>query len=73
MKVMPTALEGVLIIEPQVFTDRRGFFFESYNTKRYAKAGLPERFVQDNHSCSAPGTLRGLHFQLRQPQGKLRK
>ena len=71
MNVVATALEGVMIIEPRVFSDARGFFFESYHTDRYATAGLPARFVQDNHSCSAPGTLRGLHYQLRRPQGKL--
>ena len=71
MNVVPTDLEGVLIIEPRVFGDPRGFFFESYHADRYAAAGLPARFVQDNHSCSAPGTLRGLHYQLRRPQGKL--
>src|SRR5437660_8087899 len=71
MNVVRTDLEGVLIIEPRVFGDARGFFFESYHADRYAAAGLPARFVQDNHSCSAPGTLRGLHYQLRRPQGKL--
>lgn len=71
MNVVTTALEGVLVIEPRVFADARGFFFESYRADRYAAAGLPARFVQDNHSCSAPGTLRGLHYQLRHPQGKL--
>jgi len=71
VNVVATDLEGVLIIEPRVFGDARGFFFESYHADRYAAAGLPARFVQDNHSCSAPGTLRGLHYQLRRPQGKL--
>ncbi len=71
MNVVATDLEGVLIIEPRVFADARGFFFESYHADRYAAAGLPARFVQDNNSCSAPGTLRGLHYQLRRPQGKL--
>ena len=71
MKIVATALDGVLILEPRVFEDARGFFFESYHAERYANAGLPERFVQDNHSCSVPGTLRGLHYQLRRPQGKL--
>jgi dTDP-4-dehydrorhamnose 3,5-epimerase len=71
VNVLPTALPGVLIIEPRVFEDRRGFFFESYHAARYAAAGLPERFVQDNHSRSAPGTVRGLHYQLVRPQGKL--
>ena len=71
MKITPTELEGVLLIEPRVFGDARGFFLESYNEKRYAERGLTARFVQDNHSCSEPGTLRGLHYQLLQPQGKL--
>ena len=71
MNVVATDLEGVLIIEPRVFADARGFFFESYHADRYAAAGLPARFVQDNNSCSAPGTLRGLHYQLHRAQGKL--
>ncbi len=71
MKVHPTDLDGVLLIEPRVLEDDRGFFFESYQAERYAAAGLPARFVQDNHSRSAPGTIRGLHYQLTQPQGKL--
>src|SRR5207302_3696607 len=71
VKVLPTASPGVVIVEPRVFEDGRGLFFESYHAARYAEAGLPERFVQDNHSRSAPGTLRGLHYQLSQPQGKL--
>ena len=71
MNVVPTALPGVVIVEPQVFEDKRGLVFESYQAARYAAAGLPERFVQDNHSRSLRGTLRGLHYQLRQPQGKL--
>src|SRR2546423_1717658 len=65
MNVAPTALPGVVIVDPRVFEDRRGFFFESYHAERYARAGLPERFVQENHSRSIPGTLRGLHYQLR--------
>jgi len=71
VKVVPTALPGVVIVEPRVFEDQRGLVFESYQAARYAAAGLPERFVQDNHSRSLPGTLRGLHYQLRRPQGKL--
>jgi len=71
MNVLPTTLLGVLIIEPKVLEDRRGLFFESYHAERYERAGLPGRFVQDNHSCSVPGTLRGLHYQVRRPQGKL--
>ncbi len=71
MNVVRTELEGVVIIDPRVFGDARGFFFESYRADRYAAAGLPACFVQDNHSCSAAGTLRGLHYQLPHPQGKL--
>jgi len=70
VNVVPTALAGVLIIEPRVFEDRRGFLFESYHADRYSVAGLPH-FVQDNHSRSAAGTLRGLHYQLHRSQGKL--
>ena len=73
MKVTTTAIEGVLIIEPKVFGDERGFFFESFNQRAFNEAvGQPVEFVQDNHSRSAKGVLRGLHFQ-REPhaQGKL--
>lgn len=71
MNVVETNLPGVLIIEPKVFGDERGFFMETWNRKRYEEAGLPDRFVQDNLSYSARGVLRGLHFQNPQPQGKL--
>ena len=72
MKVTPTALPEVLIIEPKVFGDQRGFFFESFNQKAFNDAtGLATTFVQDNHSRSAKGVLRGLHYQIQQPQGKL--
>lgn len=71
MKVIETVLPGVLILEPKVFGDERGFFMESYNRHRYAELGLPTEFVQDNHSRSARGVLRGLHYQIEQPQGKL--
>ena len=72
MKVKQTNLEGVLHIEPKVFGDKRGFFLETYNKKRYMDAGFPDvSFVQDNHSRSNKGVLRGLHFQLNHPQGKL--
>jgi dTDP-4-dehydrorhamnose 3,5-epimerase len=72
MKVTPTAIPDVLIIEPKVFGDARGFFFESFNQKAFNEAtGLDVNFVQDNHSRSAKGVLRGLHYQLQQPQGKL--
>ena len=72
MKVTQTILGGVLIIEPDVFTDERGFFVESYSRRRYAQLpGLDVEFVQDNHSHSLRGVLRGLHLQRRNPQGKL--
>ena len=71
MKVTSTELPGVLILEPEVYKDPRGFFFESYQEKKFMDAGIPLRFVQDNHSRSARGTLRGLHSQLTHAQGKL--
>ena len=71
MQVVTTALPGVLVIEPRVHQDARGFFLETYHARRYAEAGVDAVFVQDNHSRSGRGTLRGLHFQVRQPQGKL--
>jgi dTDP-4-dehydrorhamnose 3,5-epimerase len=72
MKIVPTALPEVLILEPKVFGDARGFFFESFNLKLFSAAtGTDHPFVQDNHSRSAHGVLRGLHYQIQQPQGKL--
>jgi dTDP-4-dehydrorhamnose 3,5-epimerase len=71
MKVTPTALPEVLLIEPRVFSDERGFFFESYHSQRYESLGIPARFVQDNQSHSNRGVLRGMHYQLGQPQAKL--
>jgi len=72
MKAIPTRLPEVLLIEPKVFGDVRGFFFESFNQRAFAQAtGLDVNFVQDNHSRSARGVLRGLHYQIQQPQGKL--
>ncbi len=72
MNVVATDLPGVLILEPKVFGDDRGFFFESYNARVFReKTGLDADFVQDNHSRSAKNVLRGLHYQIRQPQGKL--
>lgn len=72
MKVTPTAIAGVLVIEPRVFGDARGFFYESFNQKAFNEAaGLALNFVQDNHSRSGKGVLRGLHYQIGQPQGKL--
>jgi dTDP-4-dehydrorhamnose 3,5-epimerase len=71
VKITPTALSEVLVVEPRVFGDDRGFFFESWNARSFAEAGIPATFVQDNHSRSARGVLRGLHYQVVQPQGKL--
>jgi dTDP-4-dehydrorhamnose 3,5-epimerase len=71
MNLIPTSLPGVLIIEPRVFRDERGFFLETYHAQRYRDAGLDVTFVQDNHSRSTRGTLRGLHWQPERPQGKL--
>ena len=72
MKAIPTAIPDVLVIEPAVFGDARGFFFESWNRRAFGELlGRDVAFVQDNHSASAQGVLRGLHYQVRQPQGKL--
>jgi dTDP-4-dehydrorhamnose 3,5-epimerase len=71
VRVVDTDLPGVLLIEPAVHVDGRGFFLETYHADRYRAAGIPGPFVQDNHSRSAAGTLRGLHLQLARPQGKL--
>jgi dTDP-4-dehydrorhamnose 3,5-epimerase len=71
MKVTRTQLPDVLLVEPRVFADSRGFFFESWNQREFERAGIHARFVQDNHSRSGKGVLRGLHYQVRQPQGKL--
>ena len=71
MKIEQSPLAGVLLIEPQVFSDERGFFLEAFNEQRFAEYGLPTHFRQDNHSRSIRGVLRGLHYQRRQPQGKL--
>ena len=71
MKLTRTAIEDVVIIEPAVFGDDRGFFLESWKAARFAEAGIDAAFVQDNHSRSARGVLRGLHYQVNQPQGKL--
>ena len=72
MRVSPTELPEVLLLEPRVFTDDRGFFFESWNAKTFAAAtGLTVEFVQDNHSLSRRGVLRGIHYQVVRPQGKL--
>lgn len=71
MKVTPTSLPEVLLIEPKVFGDARGFFYESWNERAFAAAGINAHFVQDNHSRSDRNVLRGLHYQIRQTQGKL--
>jgi len=71
MNIIKTEIPEILIIEPKVFGDARGFFFESYNQKAMADAGITAAFVQDNHSRSAKNVLRGLHYQIQQPQGKL--
>ena len=72
MHIHSTALPGVVIIEPKAFGDERGFFYESFNARRFAElTGVTANFVQDNHSKSARNVLRGLHYQIRQPQGKL--
>ena len=71
MQVTATALPDVLMIEPKVFGDARGFFFESWNARAFAAAGIGATFVQDNHSRSTRGVLRGLHYQIRHAQGKL--
>lgn len=71
MEVIATQHPEVLLLRPKVFGDARGFFFESYNRKTFAGLGIDAEFVQDNHSRSAQGVLRGLHYQIRQPQGKL--
>jgi dTDP-4-dehydrorhamnose 3,5-epimerase len=71
VKITPTALPDVKLIEPPVFGDDRGFFMESWNRRAFAAAGLDVEFVQDNHSLSGRGVLRGLHYQIAHPQGKL--
>lgn len=71
MKKIETSLSGVLLLEPRVFGDDRGFFLESYNERTFAELGIPGRFVQDNHSYSSRNVIRGLHYQIPQPQGKL--
>jgi dTDP-4-dehydrorhamnose 3,5-epimerase len=71
MKKIETSLSGVLLLEPQVFGDDRGFFLESYNERTFAELGIPGHFVQDNHSYSSRNVIRGLHYQIPQPQGKL--
>ncbi|MFK7857036.1 MAG: dTDP-4-dehydrorhamnose 3,5-epimerase [Granulosicoccus sp.] len=71
MQIIDTSLDSVKILEPRVFGDDRGFFLESWNQSVFEQHGLPTHFVQDNHSRSGQGVLRGLHYQIKQPQGKL--
>lgn len=71
MNIIPTDIPDVLIMEPKVYGDERGFFYESYNRRIMTEAGIADDFVQDNHSRSARGVLRGLHYQIQQTQGKL--
>jgi dTDP-4-dehydrorhamnose 3,5-epimerase len=71
MNVHKTPISGALILEPKVFEDDRGFFLESYSERTFAEIGITQRFVQDNHSCSKRGVLRGLHYQVEKVQGKL--
>lgn len=71
MKFKPTKFPEVFLVEPAVYGDKRGFFMETYRAENFAKAGIAHNFVQDNHSGSVQGTLRGLHYQIRQPQGKM--
>ncbi len=71
MNISATPIEGLLLIEPRIFTDRRGYFMETYNRAKYFEAGIKKDFVQDNFSHSTAGVLRGMHYQLNQPQAKL--
>lgn len=71
MERVETSIPGVCVIQPKVFRDARGFFLESYRRDKFFECGIPDVFVQDNHSCSRRGVLRGLHYQLRRPQAKL--
>jgi dTDP-4-dehydrorhamnose 3,5-epimerase len=71
MKVTPTKIPDVLLLDPDVFNDARGFFIETWHRQRFAELGIDHEFLQDNYSRSAQGTLRGLHYQIRQAQGKL--
>jgi len=71
LKIIPAPISDILLIQPRVFEDKRGFFLESYQKNRFVEAGIDADFVQDNHSKSYHGILRGLHYQIKQPQGKL--
>jgi dTDP-4-dehydrorhamnose 3,5-epimerase len=70
-KFLPQIISDLILIDPEVFGDERGFFMETRQSKKFAEAGIKANFVQDNHSLSGRGTLRGIHYQIRQPQGKL--
>src|SRR6478672_5754198 len=71
MRFVETPIPGVLVVEPDVYRDARGFFLETFHAGKYGEAGIPQSFVQDNHSLSVRDTLRGLHMQVKNPQGKL--
>ena len=71
MRFVDTEIAGVTVVEPDIHRDARGFFLETFHAAKYAAAGIPSTFLQDNHSSSARGTLRGLHMQILRPQGKL--
>lgn len=71
MEFIPTSIPEVILIQPKLFGDERGFFMETYQARQFSEAGIPSKFVQDNHSGSSKGILRGLHYQIRQTQGKL--
>ncbi|HEY9825913.1 MAG TPA: dTDP-4-dehydrorhamnose 3,5-epimerase [Stenomitos sp.] len=71
MEILESPLQGVFLLKPKIFRDERGYFYESYHQKKFSELGLDINFVQDNHSFSKQGTLRGLHYQLSSPQGKL--
>src|SRR5579864_6254102 len=71
MKITETSLQGVLVLQPTIFRDDRGFFLETFNLRRMTEAGLPETWLQDNFSLSKKNVLRGIHYQITQPQGKL--
>ena len=71
MRFIPGSLPGLILVEPRIFGDERGFFMETFQARRFAEAGIDINFVQDNHSGSGKGTLRGLHYQIQQAQGKL--
>ena len=71
MEFLPTQIPDVLVVRPRIFSDPRGFFLETYREDKFTLSGIDKKFVQDNHSGSVRGVLRGLHYQIRQPQGKL--